>query len=172
MSAALLAEAQRLLPTAHFAPVAVGGFPDGNPTREPFALADNGNGYDVAFAQIDLPPSAVGTFVLSIWPSSNSWKAPQPGCDGAYQPMLSCQTRTGPAGERITIETGNYQGTSTIEYKVKLFRTDGTIFSATVNSVPADPGVHPTPAPTNTRPPMTTDQMLTLLLIPGLTLAK
>jgi hypothetical protein len=186
MSVALLSEAQRLLPTARFDPVAAGGFPDGNPIRAPFALADNGHGYDVAFAQILVPPSTVGTFVLSIWPRSDGRKAPNPGCDNAYQPVLSCETRTGPAGERITIETGNYQGTSTIEHKVKVFRTDGTILSATLSDAaidptiyfsqgPASPGSTPQPTSlpmTNSAPPMTPDQMLTLLSIPGLTLAK
>jgi hypothetical protein len=172
MSAALLAEAHRLLRTARFDPVTVGGFPDGNPTRAPFGLADNGHGYDVAFAQILVPPSAVGTFVLAMWPGAGSWKAPTPGCDNAYQPMLACATRTGPAGERVWLETGNYQGTPTIEHKVKVFRTDGTILVATVNNAAADQTVYGTPGPASTEPPMTTDQMLTLLSIPGLTLAK
>src|SRR5262249_9138651 len=111
MSAALLAEAHQLLPTARFDPVPVGGFPDGNPSRSRFLLAPNGVGYDAASAQILVPPSTVGTSVLLMFPGSSSHKAPSTGCDNAYQPMLLCENRTGPAGERIWIEAGNYQGT-------------------------------------------------------------
>jgi hypothetical protein len=135
-------------------------------------LTDNEHGYYIALAQILVSPSVAGTFTLTMWPGTASRKAPQPGCDNVYQPELSCEAHTGANGQRIWVETGNYQGTATVEYKVKMYLTDGTILVATASSAVIDPGVYPTPGPQSTRPPLTTDDLLALLSIPGLTLAR
>src|SRR5262249_25513138 len=96
-------------------------------------------------------------------------KSPTPGCEDIYQPQLRCDNATGPAGERIWITTGYYTGTTTMEYMVKVFRTDGTIMRCTLTNQAATQAEYPAQdTHGTTTQPMTADQMVALLTIPGL----
>jgi hypothetical protein len=170
MSAALLAKAQQLLPDATFTYVTV-AFDDGNRDLAPFVLTDNQHGYYIAFAQVTTP-ATVGTLGISMWARADDRKSPTPGCENIYQPQLRCDSVIGPAGERIWITTGYYLGTSTLEYMVKVFLADGTIMRGTVTAQVANQADYPTPGPQSTTPPMTVDQLVALLTIPGLSLAR
>jgi hypothetical protein len=163
MSAALLAKAHQLLPTATFSSVTV-GFEDGNRDLAPFVLTDNQHGYYIAEAQVEVPET-VGTLTILMWPRSDSFKSPSQGCSQVYQPQLSCDSTTGPAGERIWILTGYQAGTATLEYLVEVFRPDGTITEAKVNNQATNQ-----PARHTTNPPVTVDQLIALMTIPGLSL--
>jgi hypothetical protein len=137
----------------------------------PFELTDNQHGYYIAFAQVTTP-ATVGTLGISMWARADDRKSPTPGCENIYQPQLRCDSVIGPAGERIWITTGYYLGTSTLEYMVKVFLADGTIMRGTVTAQVANQADYPTPGPQSTTPPMTVDQLVALLTIPGLSLAR
>ncbi len=168
LSRILADEARRILPDAKFGPTVV-AFEAGQRLLQPFDVVDNGSGYYVGWAAIANGPLR-GQFVISIWPAADDRKSPNPGCDSVYFPSLGCQNRTGPDGEQITIEMGQWQNSTTVEYRVKVHRPQGMILMATVNSEGGGGYGYQTQAPGNPAPPMTVDQLVELLLTPGLVL--
>ena len=168
LSRALADEARRILPDAQFGPTVV-AFDDGERLLQPFDVVDNGRGYYVGWAAI-ANGSLRGQFVISIWPAADDRKSPNPGCDSAYFPSLGCENRTGPYGEQITIEIGQWQNSTTVEYRVKVHRPQGMILMATVNSEGGGGYGYQTQAPDNPTPPMTVVQLVEIMLTPGLVL--
>ncbi len=166
LSRVLRAAAVQLMPEATFAPTVV-AFDGGNRLLAPFDVVDNGVGYYVGLAAIS-NGAFQGQFAISIWPRADGRKSPEPGCDWAYFPRFGCENRTGPDGEQITIDMGKWENSETVEYRVKVHREDGTILMATVTS--SGQGGYPTPNPASSTPPMTGDQLVELLLTPGLQL--
>ena len=168
LSRVLAEEAKRILPDAQFGPTVV-GFDDGQRLLQPFDVVDNGHGYYVGWAAISNGPLQ-GDFTIAIWPRADNRKSPNPGCDSAYFPRLGCEGRTGPNGEQITIEMGQWQNSTTVEYRVKVHRPQGMILMATVTSESGGAYGFQTQAPDNPTPPMTVDQLVEVLLTPGLVL--
>ncbi len=166
LSRVLRAAAVRLMPQATFAPTVV-AFEGGNRLLAPFDVVANGVGYYVGWAAIR-NGSFQGQFAIAIWPRADDKKSPNPGCDSAYFPRLGCESRTGPSGEQITIDKGKLENSETVEYQVKVHRADGRILMAAVTSSGQDG--YPTPNPASSTPPMTADQLVELLLTPGLEL--
>lgn len=166
LSRVLRAAAVRLLPQATFGPTVV-AFGGGQRLLQPFDVVDNSHGYYVGWAAIS-NGSLQGDFAVGIWPRADDQKSPNPGCDSAYFPRLGCESRTGPNGEQITIDMGRWENSEIVEYRVKVHRADGVILMATVNA--HGQGIYLTPAPAAPTPPMTADQLVELLLTPGLEL--
>jgi hypothetical protein len=91
-------------------------------------------------------------------------------CAVVLPPTESCETRIGPGGELITIEVGHPSTDSpVVEYRVDLVKADGTALVCVARNVgdATDPNVGPVQRPD---PPLTVDQMVEILLAPGLTL--
>jgi hypothetical protein len=160
-----------LLPDADFGAVAV-GFDGGTRILRPFQVVDNDHGYFVAFAQVRLGSGADGLFTLIMWPGAGSWKAPTMECDRAAGPGHECETRTGAGGERFVVERGRWQDSDVTEFQVKVARPNGSLLVAKVNDEAGEGGPTPAPGatagPGPTGPPMSTDQLIALLLTPGL----
>jgi len=123
-----------------------------------------------AIAVVSLP-STEGTFAMTMFADSANPKAPGPGCTPGSASSLGCEVRTGPHGETLTIQKGAWEGTEAVlQYQVMVHRTDGVILSATVsNTASTNPSYeYRTSSPANELPPISTEQLVELLLTPGL----
>jgi len=165
LSATLLAAATRVAPGFTFQQVLTSR-PGSPPQVFEFVRSQGG-----VKAWADLKDAqGVGTVFINLNPSpyaANSEQFPQ-ACAN-LGPGVTCETRTGPAGELITIQTGLLARTSVMLWSVTVSKRNGTSgYADTRNYSENDQLGAASPTPQRPVPPVTTDQLVELLLTPGL----
>jgi hypothetical protein len=112
----------------------------------------------------------VGTVFINLNPSpyaANSELFP----NACATPVadLTCETRTGPAGELIVIQQGRLAMSTTVIWSVSVSKRNGTSgYAESRNYSENDQFGKGNPSPQRPMPPLTTDQLVELLLTPGL----
>jgi len=165
LSATLLGAATRIVPGFTFQQVLTSR-PGSPPQVFEFVRSQGG-----VKAWADLKDAqGVGTVFINLNPSpyaANSEQFPQ-ACAN-LGPGVTCETRTGPAGELITIQTGLLARTSVMLWSVTVSKRNGTSgYADTRNYSENDQLGAASPTPQRPVPPVTTDQLVELLLTPGL----
>ena len=169
LSTALAAAARAVLPTATFRPIE--RVYDGRPLTA-FEVVPSQGGFK-AWAEIS-DGAGVGQFFVYI---GENWEPGNPaqlesGCPSPT-PGVFCEARWGPNHEIVIILQSRQSANATTLYQVTVVHGDGTELSAMVenfsqNDQPLSKSSQPTPQrPT---PPMTTEQLVEMLLRPELTL--
>ena len=169
LSSALAAAARAVLPTATFRPIE--RVYDGRPLAA-FEVVQSQGGFK-AWAEIR-DEAGVGQFFVYI---GENWEPGNPaqlesGCP-TPTPGVFCEARWGPNQEIVIILQSRTSATSTTSYQVTVVHGDGTELTAIVenfsqNDQPLSKSSKPSPQ--RATPPMTTEQIVEMLLRPELTL--
>ena len=169
LTAALKAAVYPLLPPTTLYPAVV-HWVTGDRTHPPLRMFRFDTSY-MAFAEVR-DSQGIGYVEFSVYPyiGDNPKRPFAEYCDRLLPPSTAhCETRVGPHGELITIETGNVTDTTPVqEYRVDVARADGTALLAIGRNVGADGNINEGPIERPT-PPLNPDQMVAVLLSPGLT---
>ena len=130
-----------------------------------FEMITSQGGYK-AFAEVS-DAAGPGTFFLYLGGDGGD-----PICvAGPTDPGQTCETRTGPHGEAIVVDQGR-DGAGVVNYVVDMVKPDGSSLHASVSNYSENdqPPTKNAPVyPQRTTPPMTVDQLVALMLTPGLT---
>ena len=169
LSTALAAAARAVLPTATFSPIE--RVYDGRPLKA-FEVVPSQGGFK-AWAEIR-DEAGVGQFFVYIgenWEPGNPAQL-QSGCP-TPMPGVFCEARWGPNEEIVIIMQSRPLGSATTLYQVTVVHGDGTELTAMVenfsqNDQPLSKSSKPSPQ--RATPPMTTEQIVEMLLRPELTL--
>jgi hypothetical protein len=158
-----------LLPPSTLRPVTI-QWVAGPQTHQPLVVSRYENVY-IAFADVrDARGTGSLDFHLGSYIGDNPKRPFDRYCAVIVEPMTSCETRIGPRGELITVEIGHPSaGSPIVEYRVDLAKADGTALVAVARDVGYAGNVNDGPAG-RPNPPLTVDQMIDILLSPGLTL--
>jgi hypothetical protein len=149
------------------------------PTKEAFANQDVGAFVVVAsqggfktFAELR-DSQGVGHFFayMSTGDFAGQVSLFSTACASPPPPGSSCTNRTGPNGELILIQETHASAITT--YSVSVAKPDGTAVDALVDNYRhnAQPGAR-NPHPDRATPPLSVEQIISLLLAPGVTLAS
>ena len=166
LSAILSAAAAKAAPGATMHQVANSrpGSPPG-----PFELIRSQGGVK-AWADVK-DAQGVGTVFINLNPSPYAANMTffQTACASAA-PERTCETRTGADGELITIQKGPLATTTTLLWTVTVAKRNGTAayVEARNYSQNDQPASTRSPTPQRDTPPLTTDQLIEILLTPGL----
>jgi hypothetical protein len=170
LTQALQAAAEILLPHSTYAGVTV-DFTDGGITHtKPLQILDRKD-YFIAFAEVR-DSLGKGQFEFEIVPyiGENPKRPFAKYCDSPYLHLLECQTRVGPNGEKIMVEVSRIGIGPVTEYRVDMDKPDGSSLVAMSRNVSDNDGnINDGPIQRPT-PPITVDELVNLLLAPGLTL--
>lgn len=133
----------------------------------PFEVVKSQGGYK-AWAEIS-DSKGKGTFFMYMGPDGY---LAEPWAEGPCQALsasFTCTQRLGPNGERIHIETGKGSGQAYTTYSISIVKADGTQLDVIEDNYSHnDQGVR-NPQPQRATPPLTTDQLVSLLTDPRIT---
>jgi hypothetical protein len=170
LTQALQSAAETQLPHSTYASVTVDFTQGGIVHAKPLQILDRKD-YYIAFAEVR-DSLGKGQFEFEIVPyiGENPKRPFAKYCDSPYLHLIECQTRVGRHGERIMVEVSRIGIGPVTEYRVDMDKPDGTSLVAMSRNVSDNDGnINDGPIQRPT-PPITVDQLVDLLLTPGLTL--
>jgi hypothetical protein len=165
LSATLSAAANKVAPGVNLHQV-VNARPSSPPGVLEFVRSQGGV---KAWADIE-DAEGVGTLFVNLNPSPYAGNLEHfPTACATPAPEHTCETRTGPDGELIVIQKGPLGRTTVLLWTVTVSKRNGTsAYADTRNYSENEQGTAASPTPQRATPPLTTDQLIAILLYPGL----
>jgi hypothetical protein len=170
LTAALKAAVHPLLPPSTLGAITIPST-NGSHTYRPLEVSRFEGGVYMGFAQVrDARGLGSLDFHLNPYLGDNPERRFARYCATVPPPAISCQTRIGPGGELIIVEIGHPSpSSSVVEYRVEMVKADGTALVSIARNVGDTIGLEQGPAD-RSDPPLSADQLVAILLSPGLTL--